>query len=337
VRRASLALVLAAVALVPARSVRAEDAQTQAFVQALFADARTLLKAHRYDEACPKLEEVLRLEPQGNGARMLLAECFESQGRLASSWATYVAAEAFAHQRGQTDREARAHERAEALSSRLSRVRVVVAEAARAPGLEVKLDAVVLGAAQWGTLLPVDGGTHAVTASAPGRVTHRAEVSVEREGATVTLEVPTLSSVPAPVASASVAPPPSAAPPIVPPPAPLPQRTERPAHVPWTLGTGAALAITGVVFALDLRAVSQRQDDLCGGDLKQCARTTPDYDPSSDNARKTRDFGLALGFGGAGAALVAVGLYGLFSSPSAVTPVATLGPSGGFVGVRVLR
>lgn len=333
---ASLLLACGLVIACP-RHARAEDAQTQAIVQALFAEARDLLKRHRYAEACPKLEEVLRLEPQGNGARMMLAECYDAQGRLASSWATYVAAESFARQHGQQDREARAHERAEALAARLSRLRVVVSDVDRPADLEVRLDGVVLGAGQWGTLLPVDGGAHVVVATARGRSSYRQEVTVEREGATLTLNVPTLA--PSAPAAASSSPAASLAPasssPVVAAPVPA---ARTPAYTPWALGGGAALVVASVVFALDLRSVERRQDTLCGGDLKHCARTTPDYDPASDNARKNRDFGLALGLGGAGLALSAVGLWGLLSPSSPVTPVARVGPDGAWiVGARVVR
>src|SRR4051794_25809493 len=60
-----------------------------AAARALFAEARKLMAAERYDEACPKFEESLRLD-QGIGTQFNLAHCWEKQGRTASAWGMFL-------------------------------------------------------------------------------------------------------------------------------------------------------------------------------------------------------------------------------------------------------
>lgn len=337
-RAALVAFALFTTAL-PAAVAHADGAGAAA-AQALFDEAKALMKRHAYAEACPKLEEALRFEPKGNGARMLLGECYESDKRFASAWATYLAAEAFAKANGQTDREARAHERATALAPRLSRLRVIVDPGLAAlEGLVVKRDHLVLGRAQWGDALPLDGGKHVLLVTADGRMPLRREIEVPDENGSLEVSLGLADVLPAmPAASASASASASA-------PAPTTSRTEppppasasaaapraRPAWVVPAVAGGIVLAVAAGAFAWDQQRVEARQDDLCGGNLKQCARTTPDYDPASDNARKRRDFALSLGFGAGAVALLAVSAVGVFGGRD--TTVA-LGPRGASVGGR---
>ena len=61
----------------------AAQSSDSAAARALFTEGRTLMEAERFDEACPKLEESLRLD-QGIGTQFNLAHCWEKQGRTAS-------------------------------------------------------------------------------------------------------------------------------------------------------------------------------------------------------------------------------------------------------------
>src|SRR5262245_14421848 len=111
--------------------------------QALYEQAVAAMDKKDYASACPSLEEVVRLIPEGVGAKLTLAECYEGAGRLASAWTGYALAEAAAAKENQREREQKAHARAEALKPKLARLTIVVPEAVRAlPGLAITRDGV---------------------------------------------------------------------------------------------------------------------------------------------------------------------------------------------------
>src|SRR5262245_32588034 len=70
----------------PRRAVAQSDS---AGARALFAEGRALMDKDRYEEACPKFEESLRLDP-GMGTQFNLAHCWEKLGRTASAWALFL-------------------------------------------------------------------------------------------------------------------------------------------------------------------------------------------------------------------------------------------------------
>jgi hypothetical protein len=166
----------------------------KATAQALFEDGLQLMGAKRYAEACPKLEESERLDP-ALGTRFRLSECEEAIGRLASAWAGFLEVADLAHAARQTDRENVARARAAAIEPKLSRVKVDVAKP-DTPGLEVAHDSVMVGKAQWGTPVPIDPGTYAITATAPGKRPWKGSVTVAEGGATASLLVPVLDDAP---------------------------------------------------------------------------------------------------------------------------------------------
>lgn len=188
-----------------------------AAAQALFEEARGLVKAGKAAEACPKFEESERLDA-GPGTEFNLADCYERAGRTASAWAEFALVADSLRALGQHDRERLARDRAGALEPKLSRLTVNVAPAVRVAGLEIKRDGEVVRDAQWGSGVPLDPGPHVVAASAPGKQPWQQTVDVEGQGKTVTLEVPPLVDQPAapipaaPAAAPSPASPPPAAP-----------------------------------------------------------------------------------------------------------------------------
>lgn len=322
------AFLCVAAALAAALPAHADGSANQAAAQSLFREAKDLWKAAKVAEACPKLEEVVRLEPQGNGARMMLAECYEATGRLASAWATYLAAQSFAERAGQAERKNRAKEKVDELTPKLSRMVVKVdAGLDDVPDLKLLRDGEVLGRAQWGTPVPVDGGMHRFEVRAVGYRTYKREVAVKPENDLVTIEIAKSALEPELAASSA-----SAAP-AAPPPvrsadlAPSPRMSEEPPApgaprqktwpLPVAVGGGIAL-LAGVAFFVDQRKIESRQDELCGGDLKRCAATTPTYDPASDNGRKQRDFGLFVGLSSLGVAALGVAAYGAWGTKTQV-------------------
>lgn len=278
------------------------------------------MDASRFKEACPKLEEVVRLEPKGLGAKLRLAQCYEGAGRLASAFASYTVVSQEAQQAGQDERAVFAAGRARALKPRLSRLTIAVPAALRSlPGFELRRDGEALGEPQWGAAIPIDGGPHSVAASARGKRPFERVIEVPTEGASEVVELPELADAPgAPATSAPAAPasaPLASAAPALPPAA-------RASRWPYVVGgVGVLMLAGGLAFFLDERSVERDQLRLCGGDLKQCGRATPGYDPSADNAQKARDYGLFVGFSVAGALLVGGAAVGLLlpRSPTSVT------------------
>jgi hypothetical protein len=153
-------------------------------------DARALMQRNRYDEACPKLEESLRLQPRP-GAHYNLADCNEHLGKLATAWTGFLEVAAQWKTANEFEREKIARKRAQALEPRLSKI---VIDVPNAPdGLEVKRDGVAIQAASWATALPVDPGAHRVTATVPGKRRWVTTVTTV-EGQTLHVEVPQVAS-----------------------------------------------------------------------------------------------------------------------------------------------
>jgi serine/threonine-protein kinase len=161
--------------------------------QVLFDQAKKLMAAGKYADACPKLEESQRLDP-GLGTLLNLGDCFEHEGKTATAWGKFVEAAAAAKAANQAAREHHARERASALFSRLSNIVINVASAEKSPGLEVKRDGALVGQAQWGTPMPADPGEHVVSAGAPARTAWETKIKVDAEGHTAVVAVPELAA-----------------------------------------------------------------------------------------------------------------------------------------------
>jgi len=195
-RAVGAALLLAA--LGSAASAHAEtSADDKAVATALFQEGRALMVEGRIPEACLKLEESQRLDP-GGGTILNLALCHEQERKLALSWSEFKEALAFARRDHRADREAAALEHVAKLEPRLSRLTVVVPEAARVAGMRIERDGRELGEASWSLAIPVDGAEHVVRATAPGRLPYATTVALGAEGGAATVEIPLL--VPAPAA-----------------------------------------------------------------------------------------------------------------------------------------
>jgi hypothetical protein len=187
-RNGAAAAILTALLLVPAQ-LHAQE-RDPAAAQALFEQGQALMNAGRFTEACVKLAESLRLDP-GIGTQFHLAACREHEGKIASAWAAFHEVASLATASGQDARAKAASRRASLLEPRLPRLTIVVGPDARAAGLEVTRDGIVVGEAQWGLAVPVDPGAHRVEVTAPARRAFARSVTAA-EGATSTLEVPVL-------------------------------------------------------------------------------------------------------------------------------------------------
>src|SRR5262249_52344626 len=149
--RRALIFPLTLLLLAPARGGHAQpSAQSMTVVVALYEEATKAMDKGNYADACPKLEEVVRIDPGRIGPRIELGNCYAAMGRLASAWARYRIAESAAQRANKAERQKEAHDRAEALEPKLARLTIVVPDAVRAlPELEIRHDGLVVGPAQW--------------------------------------------------------------------------------------------------------------------------------------------------------------------------------------------
>lgn len=278
------------------------------------------MEEERFAEACPKLEESLRLD-QGMGTQFNLAHCWEKLGRTASAWALFLDVAAAARAGNQPQRETAARERAKVLEAKLARLRIEVPEAA--PDMKIERDGQDVGRPAWGTAMPVDPGKHTITVSAPGKKDWATDVDVPATNRTVSVKVPALSDapLPQPVTEVSVA---SDSP------APVEANVDDSRRdgggakgqtvAAWIVGgVGLAAAATGTVFMVQSRQDNSAALELCrtpgvtpeGVMTEVCA--TPDeqtrWEGLVADAKSNRTIGL-VGLGVGSAALVtAVVLY----------------------------
>ncbi|MBN1612590.1 MAG: hypothetical protein JW940_38525 [Polyangiaceae bacterium] len=277
-----------------------------ATAEALFQQARQLMKEGRFSQACPKLAESQRLDP-AVGTLLYLAECYEKNGQTASAWATFELAAAEGRKDNQAAREKIAKERAQQLVGRLSRLTIAVPAAARVVGLVVRRDDIEVGEPSWDTALPVDPGQHVVQASAPGKKPWVTAVDVGPDAASAQVEIPVLEDS-APDAPARAAQPQPVAPPSPPvvaaAPAPPPSKdsgsnpggTQRIAGL--AIG-GAGVASLGVGTVLAIMAQSKETDSekYCApDDTSRCTQQGIDI---LEDARGLNTAGnILLGVGG---------------------------------------
>ena len=290
-RRALAPIAFAALLVVPSRAL-ADDASDRA--EGLFQEAKQLMEQGRYAEACPKLADAQALHG-GGGTLLALALCHEGENRLGTALVEFREAHALAIRASRKDRADLADEHIRSLEARVSRV--LLAGRPR-PGVSVTLDGVAVRDEQWNNGVPVDGGTHTVGASAPGKRPWERKVDVQAAGQTARVEIPELEA--QPVAR--------------PPPVVLPPSAASSARVPL-LVTGSSMAVVGAVGlglgayfgfrALDQHASSQLQ---CTGTV--C--NDVGYQLNEDAKRSARISDIALGAGGVlavtGVVLVVVGV-----------------------------
>lgn len=170
---------------------RAQSDDHAPAAQALFDEAKALMTQGKAALACPKLEESQRLDP-ALGTQLNLADCYEKVGKTATAWSKFLEAAAAAGAAGRADAERAARERAAALVPRLLRLVVEVTSPAASPGLVVRRNGAPVGAAQWGASIPVDPGSHVITAEAPGHIPWRSVVVVDPGNPQATVRVPQL-------------------------------------------------------------------------------------------------------------------------------------------------
>ena len=314
--RRTLAFALVALAASTPSLASAQSATDPAAAEALFKQARQLMAEGKYAEACPKLAESQRLDP-GTGTLLNLATCYEKNGQIASAWATYKSAATAAQNANELERAKLARTRAAALEAKLPTLTIVVPSTADRPDLTVTRDGEPVGRPAWGTPIPVDPGTHAVQASAPGRKAWQGQAQVDAAGAKASIEVPALEpDVSAPAPGATTLPPATGATtaPAQPaaseaPPTSSPGSTQR--TIGLILG---GVGIVGVGVGAVFGFVAKSDNDGVGGNCNQgvCNQQGLDSLDSAHNAATVSTIAFA-----AGGAALAGGALLYFLAPSA--------------------
>jgi hypothetical protein len=189
-----LSTTLAALAFVVlATEARADDGAEER-AQKLFDEGVAAMEAGRFDEACPKLAESMRLQSAG-GTLLNLAYCHERTNRLVLAARTYEEAARLAETEGRSSRHAQAMQRHARLLERIPRV-VVSPPANRLAEVEVSIDGTAAATTdiepsedRRSLVARVDPGTHIIVVRS--RVTSRAVTSTidARDGETSTVVV----------------------------------------------------------------------------------------------------------------------------------------------------
>lgn len=168
----SLALAVCTATVLALPRVAGADPLT---AEALFREGRRLLEEGRIDEACAKLAESQAQDP-ASGTLINLALCYERQGKLATAWATYLAAASSARKDGRADRVLSAEQKGREIEQRVPRL---LFRAARPhEGMVVAWGAFHVGRGALESAIPVDPGRYRVEVSAPDRETWAEVVSV---------------------------------------------------------------------------------------------------------------------------------------------------------------
>jgi serine/threonine-protein kinase len=244
-------------------AARAQSVSDQATAEALFKQARDLMTAGHFGEACPKLAESERLDPSA-GTMLNLATCYEKNGQLASAWVTFKGAATGAQNANEKDRAKLARAKVAELEPKLATLSIAVDPAADVPGLVVKRDGEPVGRAGWGTAVPVDPGAHTVEASAPGRRPWQSQAVVEGPAAKASIVVPPLAVDTSPPVPAPPAP--GTPPPVPPPAAPpsTPGSTQRVLGV-VTASVGLAGIAVGSIFGVLAKGHQNDAGPHCSG------------------------------------------------------------------------
>lgn len=192
----SISLAMSLGAALVAGPVQAQSGESKAMAEALFREGKKLLAKGKVDDACAKFESSYHLD-EVLGTLLNLASCHETQGRFATAWGEFNEALTTARKADLAARQKFAKEHIAAIEPKLSHLTVIVPSAVVVEGFQVTLDRVALPRGAWGTPVPVDSGSHAVVAAAPGHVAWKSSVKLE-VAASKSVSIPVLATPPPP-------------------------------------------------------------------------------------------------------------------------------------------
>lgn len=309
---------------------RADDV---AAAEAIFLEAKAIADGGNWAAACPKFQASYELD-RTFGTLLNVANCNEQIGKLATAWAAFGEAEAWAKRDGD-EREAYARGRRTALEPRLSRLTLSVTRPAE--GITVRRGAEVVAPAAYGQAIPVDSGVVVVTVRRGDQELLRQEVTTV-EGADVDL----------PLDLTAIA---GAVPPPKPPAPPAPPVPDTPPPEPFWNGQRTVGFIVGLVGVagvasfgvLEGIAISKKAEaDEPGSCFDGIC--TPEGAETASDAERFAEVGQWVGIGGVVALGVGATLFltaggGDPPPASATTPasavlVPAIGPDGGGLWLR---
>jgi len=300
---------------VSAAASHALGQDNKAAAEALFDDAKKLMAAKRYAEACPKFADSERLDP-GVGTLLNLGLCYKQNGQTASAWSSYREAASQARSEGQTDREELARQEAAALEPQLTKLVIEVPkETAAINGLEIKRDGEVVPAGLWGVPAPVDPGMRTIDVAAPNKKALHLETKTEGAGSTAKVVIPPLEDGPAPPPAAV-----TTTNPVLPPadqgatPDAHPGRTQR--IVGFVIGGAGALTVgAGTWFTL-LSVAQNKASQQTNNPTKKA-----NFKSDADNSRTIGFVGI-----GVGAAVLIGGIVVIVTAPSGTKTALSVTP-----------
>lgn len=330
-----LALSIAAMGGVTLASEGVALAQTgEAVAESLFRDGKRLFQSDDFEHACPKLAQSYQIDAAG-GTALLLAICYEKQGKLASAWARYSDALALAKRDSREDRERRAREGLDSVESKLSYIDLKIDPATQAiAGVKLSIDGTELPAIS-DTRLPVDAGKHQVTIRAPNYESWHAEVTVGGPSVTESISVPPLQSKPLAAPTTTVQSP-HATPVLT---ADSSQSQERVTNrnfrtTAYVIG-GAGLAAVAVGSYFGIRAFQLNNDANAICPAKQCSSDKSTAVTKSGDALSNAHLADAFIGIGSAAAISAVVLWYMYRrDPPAAAPYAAIAPNAVSLGWR---
>ena len=192
-RREALRILAVGLALASvASNARADDVTKKAMAESLFQEGLDLFDKGKTDDACDRFDKSQSLDPKLS-TLMNLATCRERQGHTATAWEEFTEAASQAEKQGSPDRAKAARDKASALQSKLSKVKLV--KIADTPGMALALDGKSLDAGMIGESVPIDPGSHHIEVSAPGYSTFTHDFTVQPGPTETPVEIPALPKV----------------------------------------------------------------------------------------------------------------------------------------------
>jgi len=285
----------------------------------LFNEARKLVQAGDYKQACPKFEQSANLN-LGIGVQFNLADCWEHVGRSASAQALFVGVAASARAAGQAERAQVAQARADALEPRL--VRLLIDVKSTDQGLIVRKNHIIVEPKVWGAATPIDAGEYLIEATAPGKKDWSTRLVLPGSASeVVSVTVPPLEAAEAVKATVLV---PKEEPVKAPPPAPPPKdpKAQRRNTYAYVIGGLGVVSVgVGTFMAIKYKSKNSDAEAICPSSVN-CSAS--DIERHSDLVSDAKTFrtGAFIGFGVGAAALITSAA--LFLAPSSSTSTASV-------------
>jgi hypothetical protein len=302
--------------------------------EALFRDGKRLMKDGKLAEACAAFEGSERAD-HNVATVMSLADCREKNRQYASAWALFLQADS--QTRSDPTKamlNTTAKNRARVLEPKLSYLTINVPDESRIPELVVTRDGAPVDRAEWNRSIPADGGSHVIAGKAPGHESWSTTVTLRSEGDKQAVEVPRFKA--------------------------LPEIVNKPAHdaalqdedglrsasepSPFTLRRkiGIGVAAGGVAVGLGLgigfgfKADSLHRDAVTTCPPAACSPEGARDAQSKNDKARSYALGANIGYGVAGAALVAGTVLWFLGRPESPTEVAIAPQVGNTSGVVVM-